>query len=148
MKLKYRKKYANENLLDRYILTNPLIGESLPFIGKSLKEFMQKEDIIFLESLDDIVTIYRGTSLKEFCSPFYELGQSWTLSKRVASFFAFSYGNKKDISDRCVMSATIKKEFILGYISEREEYECIIDIVGLKNTELLKEIILENVCKE
>jgi len=127
--MKLRPKYEHENILDRYMLTNKLIGEDMPIITESLKKYMAKEDIEFLNALPSEVTIYRGTDLKELTSDYY--GQSWTLNKEVADFFA--YKHYRTDKNRCVIKATIKKEFIYGYVSSRGECECIVNEFHLKN---------------
>ena len=129
--MKLRPIYPHENILDRYIQTNKLMGESMPHISKSLREYMSIEDIEVLDSLPEITTIYRGTSIKEATGDIYDIGQSWTLDIKIAEFFAYTHTHQN--TDRCVMTATIKKEFIFAYVGNRSESECVVNYTKLEN---------------
>ena len=129
---KYRPVYPHENILNRYMLTNQRIGESLPLIKVLLFEYMRTEDIRYYEKLPDEVMIYRGTSLDEFKGSVFDVGQSWTLNKEVARFFAYDYYNTSE--NRCILKATINKNNIFAFVNDREEKECIIDTSKLLNS--------------
>lgn len=106
-----------------------------------------KEDI---DELDDEVLIFRGTSKEEYDSGIFR--QSWSLSKTIAKEFAFSTYKEQDYYKntlRVVLSATIKKYFILFYDKNRKEHkredEVIIDtktlsknMVRIEEKEILK----------
>ena len=124
--------YPHENILDRYLLANKLLGEAMPLIKNSVREYMTKDDIEYLDNLPDIVTIYRGTSIDEAEGSVLGLGQSWTLDRTVAEFFSDTHYSQY-FKDRCIMKATINKEFIFAYINVREEKECIVNFVKLEN---------------
>ncbi|QSZ41353.1 hypothetical protein GJV85_04275 [Sulfurimonas aquatica] len=126
-----RQEYPHEKILDRYIMSNKLIGESMPHITKSLREYMSIKDIELLESLLETVTIYRATSILEAKGDINDIGQSWTLDIKITQFFA--YKNIHQETDRCVMTSTIKKEFIFAYIGEREESGCVVNYTKLEN---------------
>jgi hypothetical protein len=80
-----------------------------------------------VDSLDDIVTIYRGTSQEEFESN--KFGQAWSLKKNIANKFAFTHykesDNYKDTL-RVVIQAQISKYDIYHY-REYPEGEVVIN---------------------
>ena len=129
---KMRPVYPDENILDRYLMTNKLLGESMPFIKKSVRKYMREEDIDFFDNLPDTITIYRGTSVSEAIGSILDIGQSWTLELKVAEFFADTHCAHYS-EDRCIMKAIIPKEFIFAYTNEREEKECIVNYVKLQD---------------
>jgi len=129
---KYRPKYPHENILQRYEMTNKLIGENMPLISESLIPYMSSEDIKIFNSLPYTVTIYRGTHLNELLDENADYGQSWTLDKNIAEFFAFEHFNSNNKNNRCIIKAEIKKEYIFGYTSCRDESECIINPAHIK----------------
>lgn len=93
------------------------------------KEFlMEEEDREFFNNLPDEVTIYRGCTKEEIKSGNFRL--SWTLDKKIAEFFAFTYinhtydkGGKKDITKYDIMEKVVSKKDLLCYFSGRNEAE-------------------------
>ena len=83
------------------------------------KIFQQTHDRIgqkFIDSLSDVVTIYRGEGDK---STPVDKALSWTLSKEVAMFFACKNSN----TGASIYTAQIKREAILDYLDDRNENE-------------------------
>lgn len=83
------------------------------------KIFQQPHDRIgqkFINSLSDVVTIYRGEGDK---STPVDKALSWTLSKEVAFFFACKNSN----TGSSIYTAQIKREAILDYLDDRNEKE-------------------------
>lgn len=83
------------------------------------KIFQQPHDRIgqkFIDSLSDVVTIYRGEGDK---STPVDKALSWTLSKEVAMFFACKNSN----TGASIYTAQIKREAILDYLDDRNEKE-------------------------
>lgn len=81
-----------------------------------------------IELLGDEVCIYRGTSRDEYET--HSFGQSWTLDEQIAEEFAFKhYIGQPNYqgTQRVVMKAKIKKEFIYYYDNRDNEHETIID---------------------
>jgi hypothetical protein len=94
------------------------------------KEYlMDDEEREFFISLPDEVTIYRGCTKKEIESGKFRI--SWTLDKKVAEFFAYTYknsvhedrGKEKDISKFDVVEKTVRKKDLLCYFGGRNEAE-------------------------
>ena len=86
----------------------------------------------FIDELDDIITIYRGTSKDEFDSKVY--GQSWSLEKTQAENFAFVHykGQEKYLNTiRVVIEAKINKEDIYYYRKFHAEKEIVINPLKL-----------------
>ena len=81
-----------------------------------------------LDSLNDIITIYRGTTEDEFNSN--NFGQAWSLKKSIADEFAFEFyqnsDNYKDVV-RVVIQAQINKNDIYNYRNNHREAEVIIN---------------------
>lgn len=84
--------------------------------------FMSEEERKFFESLPEKVTIYRGCSLEEIESGKFRL--SWTLSKKIAEFFANEYRENEGI-DCDVVELTVPKTKLFGYVNDRTEEEVI-----------------------
>ena len=90
---------------------------------------MDEEEREFFINLPDEVTIYRGCTKKEIRSGNFRI--SWTLDKKVAEFFAYTYINpihevrseEKDISKFDVIEKTVSKKDLLCYFGGREEAE-------------------------
>ena len=76
-------------------------------------------------SLPDKVTVYRGMSIEEMKSGKY--GLSWTLSKKVAQFFAEIYRRNVDTRnhEKVVHTKLVDKKSIVCYFSDRKERELI-----------------------
>ncbi len=86
----------------------------------------------YIEELDDIITIYRGTNKDEFESKIY--GQSWSLEKTQAENFAFVHykGQEKYLNTiRVVIEAKINKEDIYYYRKFHAEKEIVINPLKL-----------------
>lgn len=86
----------------------------------------------YIDELDDIITIYRGTSKYEFESRVY--GQSWSLEKTQAENFAFVHykGQEKYLNTiRVVIEAKINKEDIYYYRKFHAEKEIVINPLKL-----------------
>lgn len=89
---------------------------------------MTNEEKVFVDSLPQKITIYRGCSKKEIKSK--NIRCSWTLNKSVAEYFAFEYINlaiensiHKDKSQYDVIERIIDKSEIYAYFDGREEEE-------------------------
>jgi hypothetical protein len=81
-----------------------------------------------LDRLNDIITIYRGTSEDEFNSN--KFSQAWSLEKSIADEFAFKlYQNSDNYKDvvRVVIQAQINKNDIYHYRNNHREAEVIIN---------------------
>lgn len=89
-------------------------------------------DKSFINELDDIITIYRGTSQDEFESRIY--GQSWSLEMTQAENFAFVHykGYEKYLNTiRVVIEAKINKKDIYYYRKFHAEKEIVINPLKL-----------------
>lgn len=87
---------------------------------------MSKEDSSYLDSLSDVVTVYRGVSSDE-----YKNGFSWTLSKEKAEWFATRL--EFDGCSPVLYSFDVNKSDIVAYLSCRGEAEIIIPPETLTN---------------
>ena len=114
-------------LLSLFLFAEPDSWEPLPVIKKSLYSEMDKEDQIFYDNLPDKVIVYRGTSMAEYETG--NFGQSWTLDKSVARYFAFKLTQEKDdsIGMRVVLNTYIDKSSIYAYSRQNEEALCIVE---------------------
>lgn len=132
-----------KDILQQYAMTDTLNGEKLPEITRNMVHKMCKQDKKSYKKLPQKLTIYRGCHKDEVDNP---KCQSWTLSLETARHFAwmhyaadgkFSYDEMKD---RVVLKATIAKKDIFAYLELiREEKECIVNLSGLKNVEVIEE---------
>ncbi len=98
------------------------------------------------DSLDNIVTIYRGTSKSEYESNKY--GQSWSISKKVAHGFAFVHYNRgqkiHENTPRVILQSTIRKEDVYYSDIDGTEKELIINPNKLITTpKILREETLD-----
>ncbi len=90
------------------------------------------QDVIVFNNLPELVCLYRGANKEEATVGF---GQSWSMSKKVAEFFAYKHYSSwsyKDIAyfanvNRCVFQAFVPREHIIMYYNGRQEFECILD---------------------
>jgi L-rhamnose mutarotase len=114
-------------LLSLFLFSESDSWEPLPVIKKSLYSEMDEEDQIFYDNLPDKVMVYRGTSMKEYETG--KFGQSWTLDKSVAKYFAFKLTQEKDnsVGIRIVLKTCIDKSNIYAYSRQNEEALCIIE---------------------
>src|SRR5690625_112443 len=89
-------------------------------------QLMNEEELALLSSLPDQLKIYRGMTVSEADSK--EYGISWTLDKKVAEFFAFTYGRNLETNDqdKTVVSLDIHKDQIQAIFNGRNEKEIII----------------------
>lgn len=81
-----------------------------------------------IESLAEIVDIYRGCSMSEHITQKY--GQSWSTSKNVAKQFAYvHYQNQPwfNLQDRTVLQSTISKTAIF-YSKQECEFEVVVNV--------------------
>jgi len=86
----------------------------------------------FIDELEEIITIYRGTSQDEFESKIY--GQSWSLEMTQAENFAFVHykGHEKYLNTiRVVIEAKINKKDIYYYRKFHAEKEIVINPLKL-----------------
>lgn len=91
----------------------------------SREKLMSKKEQKYLSTLPENLTIYRGMTVQEFESG--DFGVSWTLSKDVAEFFAYTYGRNHATAHlpKMVHELQVKKSDIVAYFSERKEFEVI-----------------------
>lgn len=89
------------------------------------KYLMSRYERRRLKNLPDKITIYRGMSEKELKSG--NFGVSWTLSKKVARFFAEDYMRNYDTRKhkKIVHCVVVDKSSIIAYFSSRKEKEVI-----------------------
>lgn len=88
-----------------------------------------------IETLDTVVTIYRGCSALEFFNRNY--GQAWTTSLEIANLFAYSHYSQEpsfDAKDRVVLKAAIPRSAIY-YSDQRIEHEVVVDVSELLSIE-------------
>jgi hypothetical protein len=83
---------------------------------------MTLEEKQYLDSLPDEIEIHRGMSVKESKNKNY--GMSWSLSKKVAEFFAYEYyqtiASGKPMT---VMTIKIPKNEAIAFLNRRDEEE-------------------------
>ena len=83
---------------------------------------MTLEEKQYLDSLPDEIEIHRGMSVKESKNKNY--GMSWSLSKKVAEFFAYEYyetlSSKKPMT---IVTIKIPKDEAIAYFNRRDEEE-------------------------
>lgn len=95
-------------------------------VNRNFKMFlMNKADQKFYNELPNKVTIYRGMTQLELDSGIF--GISWSLSKKIAEFFAYTYGRNHDTKHlkKVVHELNVSKDLICAYFSERQEDEVI-----------------------
>ncbi len=94
------------------------------------EHLMLDNEVRFLNSLPEVVLIYRGMSTEEFESN--NFGISWSLKKRVAEKYANEYYHNYDTHGvaHTVVELKITRSQIVAYFSERNEEE----IIYLHNT--------------
>ena len=104
-------------------------------IRKCLRNSVDEDslmDAIVFNNLPELVCLYRGANKDEATTGF---GQSWSMSKKIAEFFAYEHYSSwsyKDIDyfanvNRCVFQAFVPREHIIMYYNGRQEFECILD---------------------
>ncbi len=131
------------NILQQYATTDTLNGEELPEITRNMVHKMDKSDKKSYKKLPQKLTIYRGCHKDEVDSP---RCQSWTLSIDTARHFAWMHYAADDkftydeMKDRVVLKATIAKKDVFAYLNFiRGEKECVVNLSGLKNVEVMEE---------
>ena len=96
-----------------------LSAETFEKIVSSKTDAQKSETSSALKALPDVITIYRGQTVKG--TPI-ENAYSWTLDKNVANFFATRRG--KEAAE--LITATVRKEDVVEYITDRHEEEIIV----------------------
>ena len=137
------KNTTPKDVIQQYVQTDTLSGYKLPEITRNMVHKTGKEDKKTYKKLPQKLTIYRGCHKNEVDSP---RCQSWTLSLDTARHFAwvhYAADNKftyDEMKDRVVLKATIAKKDIYAYLGYfRGESECIVNLSGLKNVEIIEE---------
>lgn len=107
---------------------NYTIDDKRGFFGshRRFREYlMTSAERRYLDSLPKKVTIYRAMTTIERESG--EFGISWTLSKKVAEFFAYEYQRYAKYQDheKVIHTLEVDKETIIAYFSGRKEREVI-----------------------
>ena len=89
---------------------------------KDIHCMMTQEEQQFLNSLPDEIEIHRGMSISESKKKNY--GMSWSLSKKVAEFFAYEYILRINTDEeRTVVTQKIPKSEVIAYLNRRQEEE-------------------------
>lgn len=130
---------------EKHEMTNSRVGENLPYVAKCLYHTMSLKDKRVYDKLPSEVTIYRDANIREHSG---HIGQSWTLNKDVAGFFAWVYCtdslSPENLKDRVILKAKIPKESIFAYSSQRSKDICIVDSLALESMEIYQEYSEEN----
>lgn len=138
--------WTQDELLGIYsMLECPQAQVNFSLFFKRLTELSENQE-------DEVVTIYRGTSLESLER--YGIGHSWSFSKRTATQFAYrSVNNYQELYDAidktpCVLKMSINKKDIIASINNRNEEEVLIkeinqpkfvvDVVGNKREKMLQ----------
>ena len=98
---------SNVDIITAFRVTNP-------------KDYLSEKDYNLWKTLPDYVEVYRGCEKEELEELGVPLGISYTLSPKVAEWFAERRENG------CVVKAIIPKECIKCYYNGRKEEEVII----------------------
>lgn len=118
-------------LLADTISTSDLLRNNLGFIVNALTECRERGELIldcheahgrFAERPDQ-VEVFRGTVYAE---RFPDLGVSWTLSPKVAQWFAGGYRCSNRASTPVILHAVVPKSAICGLLIERDELEALV----------------------
>ena len=91
-----------------------------------MREFlMNKSERNYLDSLPERITIYRAITEKEL--EHGSFGVSWTLNKKVASFFAKKYTRNYSTNhlSKTIHQLQIYKSEIIAFFNGRKEFEII-----------------------
>lgn len=114
--------YPSCDYLDRYYSEiNDAFSSKRPY-----REFlMNKEESLFLNTLPEQITIYRGMFIQDYQTNYF--GVSWTLSRKIAEFFMTNYQRTyyKNKGKRMVYEKIINKSEVIAYFGERNEQEII-----------------------
>lgn len=103
---------------------------------------LNKEEVVKLQNLPQVVTVYRGVEIKEH----KKLSLSWTLDIRVAECFAKRHKKLLKTEDRKILQAAINKKYIYAYFDNGKmfkgkkfnETEVILDPKYLRNVKEIK----------
>ncbi len=98
-----------------------------------LKSELKPNDI---NNLPNSIDIYRGCNISEFDSK--EYGQSWSTSEEVAKEFAYTHYASYPWyikEERCILTATIKKEDVFFSRQDHYEKEIAIDVRKIDNVQ-------------
>lgn len=99
--------YSTKEVIEAFLVTNP-------------KMYLSNTDYDKWKSFTDYVEVYRGCNEEELEELGVPLGISYTLSPKVAEWFAERRENG------CVVKATVPKECIKCFYNGRKEEEVII----------------------
>ena len=115
------------NHMDKEDVMITLSGGDSDFTHSEM--MMNEKEMKKLKSLDDEVTIYRGISTEDDLSlNEYDLGISWTLSKKKGEWFGNRFPDNKYL-----LETNVEKRLILCYFNNMEEDEIIIDSCFITN---------------
>ncbi len=86
---------------------------------------MSKKERDYLAALPDQITIYRGMTIEELSQKSF--GNSWTLKREVAEFFANDYLRNYATNhlEKVVHELIINKSEVIAFFNERKEFEII-----------------------
>jgi len=136
--------YVFRQLLIHFISGGPIgIYKGQDITTWYLKIFFKERIESDISSLDENLTIYRGTSEEEYESK--KFGQSWSLNKEVAFAFAFShYSNSPEHvgTMRVILEAEIDRKNVLYYDKNEPKYyqedEVVVDAEKLRSIKVIK----------
>lgn len=102
-----------------------------------IREILEPNDI---DKLENEIEIYRGCNIKEYNNKDYN--QSWTTKKEIAQDFAYQKYESQSWfkkEDRCILQATIKKEYV--YYAKQTDHECeiVVNSKRLKNIKIIQQ---------
>lgn len=118
-----------QEVLNYLYVDREYVLEKLPI--ELIKSIFKGYGVEKLNNYDNEIIIYRGqtdnsTNLKN--------ALSWTLNFDTAKFFATRFQSKG-----IIYKASIKKEDIIMYTNDREEYEILTDFKNIKNLKVIRE---------
>lgn len=118
----FRKAYEDSDNLYRF---KDEIKKALKSKKWHRENLMTRQEKKFLNSLPDIINIYRGMTRDELKSS--DFGVSWTLKKEIADFFSNNYQRNHDTnkSKRITCKLTIRKKDVIAFFNDRKEFEII-----------------------
>ena len=114
--------YENGDNLFEYANTIKACFKSTEPFRESL---MREEELEYLMSLPEKITIYRGMTEIEFINK--NFGCSWSLKKEVAEYFAYEYSRNHSTNHfkKVVHKIKINKKDVIAFLNDRQEYEII-----------------------
>ena len=144
--------YIFDNL--RHAFNSYKFGGLIQLYERAEKEYWYPKIVIdsFLgraediNSLDDEITLYRGTSFKEYESGIFS--QSWSLDEDIARKFAFGHYRRQlfySNTERVLLKTKINKSGIFYYDGDNIEKEIVINPKDIKKefVEILEKEIIE-----